>query len=406
MDHPATVLLVSTMDTKGKEALYVQSCLKEAGIEVLIIDAGIMGESPCTVSISRDKVARAGGKSLAEVRGLGHEGKALNIMISGAVHYALDLYRSGRIKGIIGLGGSMGTTLGTGVMREFPVGFPKVMISTMASRNTRPFVGTKDILMLHSVCDLSGLNRITQRVLRNGAFALAGMVNGRSMNFLSGKPCVALSTLGTSETCAVKIRVILEKEGYEVVVFHSVGAGGQAMEEMIEAGEVDALVDLSLHEIADNRFGGDYDAGPERGKSALNKGIPAVFVPGNIDFLVTGPLDQAKATFPDRKYHMHNAAITVVRTEKKEIKILAEEIARLCNKAGKPLAILVPLKGFSAFDQKGGPLHDPEAPNLFDQTLRESLKSNISIQSLPFHINDEEFALSVVDTLKKLVRSA
>lgn len=402
MKNTAGVLLVATMDTKGSEALYLKSCLEEEKVSALILDAGIMNESPFPVVITREEVALKGGMTLKEVRELGHEGEALSIMTEGAIGCAQDLYREGRIGGIIGLGGSMGTTLGTGVMRAFPVGFPKVMISTMASRNTRPFVGTKDIMMLHSVCDISGINRITSRILRNGALALAGMVNGAAPATSPKAPLVALSTLGTTEACAVSIRRAFEERGSEVVIFHTVGSGGEAMEEMVKEGEVDSMVDLSLHELSDHLFGGDYDAGSERGKAALQKGLPTVMVPGNTDFLVTGPLHEAELRFPGRKYHMHNAAITVVRTQRHEMKTLAEALAGICNGSKGPLAFLIPKHGFSAFDRQGGPLHDPEAPGIFDRAFRKALRKDILVETLPYHINDPEFAETVIQALKRL----
>lgn len=393
------------MDTKGKEALYLESCLREAGVRVLILDAGIMGVSSSPVAISREEVAHAAGSTLAEIQALGHEGKALEMMTAGAVRCALELYRDGKIHGVIGLGGSMGTTLGSGVMRAFPFGLPKVMISTMASRDTRPFVGTKDILMLHSVCDLSGLNRITRRVLRNGAMALAGMVERYASDPDSNKPLVVLSTLGTTEACTVKVRESLQQKGNEVVVFHTVGAGGEAMEEIIREEKIRAVVDLSLHEIADHMFGGDYDAGPDRGKSALQKEIPTVLIPGNIDFLVSGPFNKAKQRFPGRRYHSHNAAITVIRTEEHEIKQIASTVAGLCNQAKAPLCILIPMGGFSAFDSKDGPLYDPHGPLLFNEAVRKELREDIPVHSLPYHINDPEFAIAIVQHLEGLSAS-
>lgn len=400
------VLLLATMDTKGKEALYLESCIKEQGISVFILDAGIKGQSPYPVSISREDVAWAGGKSLHEVQRLGNEGKALEVMTTGSISCAQSLYKQGKIRGIIGLGGSMGTTLSTGVMRAFPIGFPKVMISTMASRNTRPFVGTKDIMMVHSVCDLSGINRITGKILRNGALAIAGMVRKNDTLYASSeKPLVALSTLSTTDACAAKVRESLEELGNEVVTFHTVGAGGEAMEEMIEEGEVDAVVDLSLHEIADHFFGGDYDAGPDRGKAALRRGIPTVLVPGNIDFLATGPLQEAKQRFPGRRYHMHNAAITLVRTEKDEIEELAQILAGLCNVAKGPLTILIPLGGFSVLDAQEGPLYDPDAPQLFAEKMKEALRADIPLLTLPYHVNDREFSMAIVHNLNKFSES-
>ncbi|MEE4264217.1 MAG: Tm-1-like ATP-binding domain-containing protein [Desulfobacteraceae bacterium] len=398
MTNTPTALIVATMDTKGQEAMFIVECLKAEGIPLKIMDAGIKGQCPTPVDVTREEVALAGGKSLQDVQNLGHEGKALEVMTNGAIQCAQELYRQNLIQGVIGLGGSMGTTLGSGVMRSFPVGFPKVMISTMASRDTRAFVGTKDILMLHSVCDLAGLNRVTRKILRNGALALAGMLRPAMPGDASEqRPLVFVSTLGTTEATAQQIRKILEEKNNEVVIFHTVGSGGKAMEEMIQQEDVSILVDLSLHEMADHRFGGDYDAGPKRGRVALDKGIPTILVPGNIDFLVTGPLENAQKQFPDRPYHCHNAAITVVRTNQEEIKIMGKTIAGLCNDAKGPVKILVPMNGFSAFDHKEGPLHDPEAPEIFLKGLKKNLHDKSCLEALPCYINDAEFAQAIIN---------
>jgi uncharacterized protein (UPF0261 family) len=398
-------LLVATMDTKGQEALFISACLKQAGISVQIMDAGIKGESPVPAYISRAEVAEAGGKTLAEVQSIGHEGQALEVMTNGAIACAQNLYRQNRVAGVISLGGSMGTTLGTAVMRSFPVGMPKVMISTMASRDTRAFVGTKDILMLHSVCDLAGLNRFTKKILRNGAMALTGMLQSTPTAEDSiSKPLIFLSTLGTTEACAQQVRRTLEEKGNEVVIFHTVGSGGQAMEEMIEPEEASLLVDLSLHEIGDHLFGGDYDAGPNRGNTALQLGLPTILVPGNIDFLVSGPLETARRLFPGRPYHVHNAAITVVRSTHEEIVILSQIIANWCNEAHGPVKILIPMGGFSAFDSQEGPLYDPEAPQLFAKAFQERLSAHINVNLLPCHINDPDFAGAILQAIDQLMK--
>ena len=405
MNHSPTALLVATMDTKGQEALFVTQCLKNRGISIKILDAGIRGKSPVPADISRDDVAAAGGETLTAVQHIGHEGKALKVMTEGAIKCAQKLDRQTKLDGIIGLGGSMGTTLGTAVMRAFPVGLPKVMITTMASRDTRAFVGTKDILMLHSVCDLAGLNRITHKILSNGAGALAGMLFREPADASSDQPMVFLSTLGTTEVCVQNVRQALEEDGKEVVIFHTVGSGGAAMEEMIEQEKVMAVIDLSLHEIADHHFGGDYDAGPHRGSAALKKGVPTILVPGNIDFLVSGPLESAKRQFPGRAYHVHNEAITVVRTHHEEIKKLARIVADLANKSKGSWEILVPLKGFSAFDSPQGPLPDPQAPELFAQVLQTNLDSQNNFKLLPHHINDAEFSRVIIEVFGNLLPS-
>ena len=403
MKRKGSALVVATMDTKGKEVLFLMDSFKEAGVPVLTLDAGIMGRSPFEADVGRKEVARSGGMALEQVRKLGQEGKSLAVMIKGAISCALKLYNEGKIHGIIGIGGSMGTTLGTGVMRAFPVGFPKVMISTMASRNTRSFVGTKDIMMIHSVCDLSGINRITSQVLRNGAFAMAGMLKDNGKAFTASKPVVVLSTLGTTEHCAQALRKNLEKIGKEVIVFHTVGSGGEAMEGFIRDEQVEAVIDLSLHELIDHYFGGDYDSGPLRGSAALAKGVPTIIVPGNIDFLVTGPLKNARQRFPRRRYHIHNSAITTIRTRKEEVAAIANLLVKFCNKANGPTAVLVPSGGFSVWDQIDGPFYDPKAVKAFTEIMEKKLSKKTLLRVIPYNINDPGFAVTVHETLGKLL---
>ncbi len=407
MGQDLRALIVATMDTKGREAVFLKEILEDQGLQVLILDAGIRGQSPIPVDITNLDVARAAGSSLEQVRSLKQEGQALEAMISGAVKIVGQLIKEGKIDGIIGLGGSMGTTLGTAVMRALPIGFPKVMITTMASRNTRPFVGTKDILMLHSVCDLSGLNRITREVLHNGALALSGMVRGRRNDHdkvIEGeKPLVAVSTLGTTEACVVLLRERLEETGREVITFHTVGSGGQAMDEIIEGEDVELSLEISLHELMDHLFGGDYDAGPNRATAALKKGVPTVMVPGNTDFLVTGPLEEAKKKFPGRIYHVHNSAITVVRTTSNEMVTLAQALARSCMEAKGPVAFLIPLGGFSAFDSPGSPLEDKGARYAFRDALKDGLPPGISVFESRHHINDPQFVDELLQVAKDIL---
>lgn len=406
MSRSQVVLLVATMDTKGQEAAFLQEQLTAAGMDVLIMDAGIRGESPRPVEVTRHQVAEAAGVSLEQVRATGHEGKALDLMIKGAKALALELYQQDRIGGVLGLGGSMGTTLGTAVMRCFAVGVPKVMISTMASRDTRAFVDTKDIMMLHAVCDLAGLNRITRRVLRNGALAMAGMLGRDAPAVAYDRPLAAVSTLGTTETSAQAVRRSLEDRGYEVVVFHTVGSGGKAMDELVAAGEVDVVVELSLHELADHAFGGDYDAGPGRARAALDSGIPTVLAPGNIDFLVTGPMAQARRRFPDRQYHAHNAAITVVKSTAEELRAMGGQIADLLGAAQGPACLLVPLIGLSAFNSPGAPFFDEGGVEPFVAALRAALPQGSRARFLDCHINDPQFSQAVVEELLGLAKEA
>jgi uncharacterized protein (UPF0261 family) len=279
------------------------------------------------------------------------------------------------------------------------------MVTTMASRDTRAFVGTRDLCMLHSVCDLSGLNRITRAVLRNGAMAIAGMVSRPMVQEKERRPVVVISTLGTTETCAVEVRKGLEERGYEVIVFHTVGSGGEAMDEIIRDRNVSAVVDLSLHELMDHRFCGDYDAGPDRGRAAVEKGLPTVLIPGNVDFLVSGAWDKATARFPGRKAHAHNAAITVIRAADQEIETVGRAVGEICADAAGPVEVLVPKVGLSAFDHPQGPLYAPNGPGAFLQGLKQGYGNNGScpVSVIPAHVNDRAFSDAVLETFDRLV---
>ena len=409
------VLLVATMDTKKHESLYIKSCLAEAGVQTLIMDAGIMGDCPSEdVTVTRHQVARAAGRNIDKIRSLSSEGEAMNLMVTGATHLALAMYGRGEISGIMGLGGSMGTTLGTGVMRALPLGFPKMMISSLASRDTRPFVQTRDICMLYSVSDIAGLNCLTRQILKNGALALAGMVKYNpeetQVQVEGSSHLTVLSALGTSEACVAGLRGVLDEKGVEVVTFHTTGSGGEAMEKMIREQKLSAVLDLSLHELMDHHVGGFYDAGPERCKAFLQTGVPTIFAPGNIDFIVTGPIKMAEEKFPGRRHHMHNANITCVRTKLEEVQKIGEIVADLCNKSTGPVAVLVPELGFSGLDREGAPLHNPDGPRVFAEAVKKNLIKkgaavvDTYVETVPCHINDKGFVDAVIDAMAKITK--
>ena len=405
MDNGKTaVLLLATMDTKAQEAHYVESCLESQGVVPVLLDAGIRKESPSGVAITRDEVIRASGRSIEDIRRMGSEGEAMGVMVDGATRCALSLYGDGKIKGIIGLGGSMGTTLGTGVMRAFPIGFPKVMISTMGAQDMRTFVGTRDILVLNSVSDLAGLNRMTKKILRNGAVAVSGMAKMIQKNEKTDCPLTFLTSMGPTETCARTLRSMFAAKGVEVVTFHSNGAGGKAMEKMIREEKVNGVVDLSLHELMDRHFGGAFDPGPDRCTAAIENRIPTVLIPGNIDFLVAGPMEKAKTIFGNRAYHKHNAHITCVGTTLTEIGHIARLLADRCSRGKGPLTMLVPEKGFSDFSKTGGPLENLDGPPAFADAFLGALERRrpVHFRMLPYHINDHAFIQEIFETLERI----
>ncbi|MEX2525300.1 MAG: Tm-1-like ATP-binding domain-containing protein [Gammaproteobacteria bacterium] len=396
MSDKPKVLLIVTLDTKEVEARYLRDCLEEAGVDVIHMDPSIR-RNVGGAEISPDDIAAAAGTDMESVRALKHEGKCQAVMIEGAIKCAHQIHDEVGLGGILSIGGSMGTTLATTIMKTFPYGLPKVMISTMASGMTAPFVGTKDITMVNAVCDISGLNSITRDVYRNGALAMAGMAKGYKPGSENGKPLVLVSTLGTTEKCCARVRTRLEEKGYEVMVFHTTGAGGQTLEAIVQERPVAAVVDMSLVEIIDLLNGGLCSAGPDRGKAALRKGVPTIFAPGNVDFIIAGPIEQAREQFPGKRYHVHNAALTAVRTEEKELKAFAEHMAGIIAEARGPVSFYVPLKGFSNHDSPEGHLHDLSLPPVLAKHLRNNLPAGVDTHELDYHINDPEFADALVE---------
>lgn len=397
MSNKPKVLMIITLDTKAVEAKFIREVLESQGVDVVHLDASIRRSTDSTVEIPPESIAAAAGKTLEEVRDLKHEGKCQGVMIEGSVKCALEYHAKHGLSGIIGVGGSMGTALGTVVMGMFPYGLPKVMVSTMASGFTKPFIGAKDINMFNPVSDIAGLNSITRDVFRNAALATAAMAKNYSPTRVEPKPLVAMTTLSTIDACTVNVRKQLEDKGFEVMVFHTLGTGGMAMDQIVSERDVVAVVDTSLVEINDFLNNGLCSAGPERAKAALAKGVPVIFAPGNADFMVAGPIEAAKAMFPNHKYHMHNHALTAVRTEPSELKALANHMGSLIADAKGPVSFFVPLTGFSHHDSPEGHLHDPAMCPVFLDALKEALPKAVVAREFNCHINDAQFADAIVE---------
>jgi uncharacterized protein (UPF0261 family) len=388
MSNKPKVLMIITLDTKAVEANFIREVLESQGVDVVHLDASIRRSTDSSVEIPPEAIAAAAGKTLEEVRDLKHEGKCQGVMIEGSVKCALEYYAKH---------GLSGTALGTVVMGMFPYGLPKVMVSTMASGFTKPFIGAKDINMFNPVCDIAGLNSITRDVFRNAALATAVMAKNYSPTRVEPKPLVAMTTLSTIDACTVNVRKQLEAKGFEVMVFHTLGTGGMAMDQIVSERDVVAVVDTSLVEINDFLNNGLCSAGPDRSKAALAKGVPVIFAPGNADFMVAGPIDMAKSMFPNHRYHMHNHALTAVRTEPSELKALANHMGGLIADAKGPVSFFVPLKGFSHHDSPEGHLHDPAMCPVFLDALKEALPKTVVAREFNCHINDAQFADAIVE---------
>lgn len=391
------VVLVGTLDTKSEEALFIKRCLEGRGIKVITIDVGtgLRGKPVFVPDHVAEEVARAAGTTLSDLLEIGRKAQEMAIMekmVAGASTIVARLYGQGDLQGIISLGGTMGTNMGTAVMRSLPFGVPKVMLSTAASGDTRHWVGTKDIAMMPSVADIVGLNRITRVSLRNAAAALAGMVLSEEEP-VADRPLVGVTTLGNTTECALKFKNRLEEKGYEVAIFHAIGTGGMAMEELIADGKIQGVFDLSTNELLDHLYGGLTDAGPKRLEAAGARGIPHLVVPGNLDHLLYASPERIPVRFKGKKVHAHGPTVHLMRSGKAEMEEVGKVMAEKLNRAKGPVRILFPLKGFSIMNLVNkGEFDDPEADRFLLETLRKNLRPDIGIIECDMHINDEAFA--------------
>lgn len=406
-DQPLkAILIIATLDTKGPETQYLKNLIENKGHRTLVMDTGILGSAPFKPDILRDEVARAGGATIEDLIRKREKGKAIQFMAEGSKKIAKNLYQEGRISGIIGLGGAQGTEIGTSAMRALPLGFPKLMVSTVASGYAQfgTYVGTKDLLMMHSVVDILGLNAFSRMILSNAAGAIVGMVESKEEFKRPEKKQIGMTIYGTTTPGCMVAKASLESRGFEVVAFHPNGTGGRAMEEMIEEGILNAVLDMTTHELTDELFGGLHRAGPKRLESAGRIGIPQVVVPGSIDFIVTGPMDTLSQEYRSRKYIAHNPNITLVRTTPEEMKAIGKIMASKLNEARGPTLVMIPLRGFSYPNRKGEALYDEEGNQAFITSLKENLRG-IRVIEVDAHINDPEFANEAAQVMETLIRN-
>ena len=403
-----TVLLIATFDTKGEEALFLKKRLEARGLAVLAMDTGILAPPPISVDIDQRQVASRGGISLDQIVTQGDKGKCILNMIRGAESLCRELYDQGRLDGVIGIGGAQGTDIGCAAMRSLPVGVPRIMVSTVASGRATfgPYVGTKDITLMHSVADLQGLNFLTKRILENAAGAIAGMVAGLAKMEMKpeGVP-VALSMLGTTTPGALRCKKILENRGFEVVTFHQNGTGGIAMEDMIREGSFQGVLDLNLHEIGDRFVGGLHGSIREdRMEAAGEAGIPQVIAPGSVNYVVMGPLDALAEKWRTRKLIVHNPQLTLIRLTPEELTEVGKIVAEKVNRAKGPTRVFIPLRGFSYPDREGGPHWEPEGNQAFIESLKSHLHPGIPVTEMEAHINDPEFIDPVAEAFLEMMR--
>jgi uncharacterized protein (UPF0261 family) len=400
-----TIALIGTFDTKGEEFSFLRERIESAGLRTLMIDVGVLGDPPFAADVSQEEVAAAANEDLAALKTERDRGRSVAAMAVGARAILGRLFEQGAIHGVASLGGSAGTTIATGAMRALPYGFPKVMVSTLASGDVRPYVGTTDICMIPSVLDIAGLNHVSRRIISNAAGAICGMVASETAVALDEKPAIAATMFGVTTPCVTAARHILEERGYDVLVFHATGTGGQAMEKLIEDGAFRAVLDITTTELADELVGGVMSAGPHRLEAAGRKGVPQLVCPGAIDMVNFGPAESVPAQFRSRNLHVHNPSVTLMRTTPEECAEIGRITALKLNRARGPVTVLIPLQGVSAIDKLGGPFYSPEALNAYRSALKEHLSQTVRLIELDAHINDDNFALVAAEQLMESLRA-
>ena len=404
-----TVLLIATLDTKEKEAAYLKRIIEAKGVKTLVMDTGVLSPPrKLTPHVRREEVAQAGGMPIDQLVATGNKGKCIDVMIAGAQTMAQKLFAAGKFTGVISFGGAQGTNIGTAVMKNLPFGVPKIMISTVASGTATfgPFVGTKDVMMMHSVVDVQGVNTLITRLFENAAAAICGMVknNVGQIKDVKSQNVIAMSMLGTTTPGALRAQQLLEAEGYEVIAFHQNGTGGIAMEDLIREGFFGGVLDINLHELADRLVGGLHGSIKDyRLEAAAQAGLPQIIAPGSIEYTVQGPVDSLSPEYQKRPYIVHNPTLTLVRLTPEELEAVAELLAAKLNKVRGPVKVLLPLRGFSFPNREGHELWDPVGNQAFIKTFKAKIAPSIDVEEVDAHINDPAFIDRVVASYLDMV---
>ena len=408
----STIAILGTMDTKGVEHGFVAELIRQRGHGVLVIDVGTLDEPQIKPDITRSDVAAAAGVDLTALVAKRDRGESVTAMSRGAPIILATLAEEKKIDGVISLGGGGGTAIATAAMRALPIGFPKLMVSTLASGNVAPYVGVKDIVMFPSIVDVAGLNRISRQLLARAAGAICGMVevgvqasacapNTLKRELQRDKPIIVASQFGNTTACIEHARKILEPAGYEVIVFAATGTGGRTMESLIETGLVAGVLDVTTTEWADELVGGVLTAGPTRLEAAARCGVPAVVSTGCLDMVNFGSPESVPAKFAGRKFYQHNPQVTLMRTTADECKRLGSILAEKLNLSTGPVTVLLPLRGGSVIGAPGGAFHDADADAALYAALKSGLRADIPVKELDCVVNDPVFAEACAHALLK-----
>jgi uncharacterized protein (UPF0261 family) len=394
----ATIAVLGTLDTKGEEHAYVAEMIRDRGHHTLLIDVGTDLPPRVPPNVSRHEVAHAGGIDLTTLMERHDRGECVAAMGRAAAAILQKLQSERKIDGVISLGGGGGTSICTEGMRALPLGFPKVMVSTLASGNTSQYIGARDIVMVPAVVDVAGLNRVSRMVLSRAAGAICGMVETH-VPAADDKPIIVASMFGNTTKCVQTAKEILEGAGYEVLVFHATGTGGRAMESLIESGMVVGVLDVTTTEWADELVGGILGAGPTRLDAAAKAGLPTIIAPGCLDMVNFGPRNSVPAKFADRVFYQHNPQVTLMRTTPEECAELGRIIAEKANQHHGPVTVLIPKKAVSIISASGQPFHSPAADRALFDSIKKHLEPEIPLVEMDAEINDDAFAAACANTL-------
>ena len=395
----ATVVLVGTLDTKGAEYAWLRDRVRELGCDAVLVDVGV-GASDVEADVAAERVAEAGGASLRALRDAGDRGAAVTAMGEGAAAVVAGLER---VDAVLAVGGSGGSSIAARAVRDLPIGLPKLIVSTMASGDVAPYVGAKDVTMMYSVVDIAGVNRVSRLILGNAAAAAAAAAEAYAETKAAAeadeRPLVAASMFGVTTPAVDAARERLDELGYEVLVFHATGAGGRALEGLVESGLIAGVLDLTTTELADDLVGGVLSAGPERLTAAGRHGVPQVVAPGALDMVNFGPRETVPERFEGRNLYVHNPTVTLMRTTKEEMAELGRRVAAKLAGADGPTVLFLPLGGVSALDAPGMPFHDPEA----DEACFAAMEGAVETERLDVNINDPSFGRAMADRLHQMI---
>jgi uncharacterized protein (UPF0261 family) len=407
MMKKARAVLIGALDTKGTEYAFVRDIVKRAGIETLIIDTSVLDEPLFQPDISSAQVAAAAGTSIQLLRELQDRGKAVAAMTAGAAAIISQLVQEREVGAIFAMGGTAGTTVGASAMQAAPIGIPKLLVSTVASGNTSPYVGVKDVMMMYSVIDISGINSLSSRILSNAAYALIGMCSGLASEqtqdvseaeLAAMKPMLGMTMFGVTTPCCTRVREKLEAQGYEILVFHATGTGGKAMEELVRAGYIQGLLDITTTELADDLVGGIFSAGPNRMAAASEMGIPQIVSVGAMDMVNYGPPDSVPAVHAGRLFYPHNPTTTLMRTTVEENAQLGRRLAAKLSTCSPSQAVLVfPRGGVSLLDSPGNAFHGDIERQALLEGIKSELQPHIPLVESEHAVNDTEFADLIVN---------